>query len=398
MSDSVRTVSELTREIKRLLGESFGGVWIEGELSGFKIHSSGHAYFTLKDAHAQLSCAMWKQSVLRSNLAALKDGVKVHAFGNIEVYEPQGKYQLIVASLRTAGVGELQQRFEQLKAQLQSEGLFELARKRRLPAYPHVIGIVTSPTGAVIQDMKTVAARRWPLAQLVLVPVKVQGEGAAQEIAGGIKRLNHEPGVELILVGRGGGSLEDLWAFNEEVVARAIFASKLPVVSAVGHEVDFTIADLVADVRAPTPSAAMEMILPDREQVRELVSELNRRLAKAVADRQREGRERVIALAHHWAFRQPLNLVLFAAQRVDDLQGRLQNVCTATLEQKRQALEQTQQLLTAYHPQHILARGFSIVKDARGNVLRGTQQLKSGDSISIQLADGAATADVTSVS
>lgn len=397
MNEKLLTVGALTREIKRLLGESFGALWIEGEISGFKLHSSGHAYFMLKDAAAQLSCVMWKGNVSRSSVA-LRDGMKLHAFGNIEVYEPQGKYQLIVSAVKIAGEGELQQQFEQLKARLLAEGLFDLGRKRRLPTYPQRIGIVTSPTGAVIEDMKTVAARRWPLAELVLIPVKVQGTGAGQEIASAIEQFNRLPGIDLMVVGRGGGSLEDLWAFNEEVVARAIFNSRLPVVSAVGHEVDYTIADMVADLRAPTPSAAMEIILPDREQVIELVEQLGQRLRRTLSVKQRNLIEQVNTLAHHWAFRQPINLVMMAAQRVDEFHARMLTATSSGLTERKQRLARLQELLTAYHPQHILERGFSIVRDDQGHIVRHAKLLHKDSHISLTFAEGSAEASVTTIS
>jgi exodeoxyribonuclease VII large subunit len=285
-----------------------------------------------------------------------------------------------------------------LKARLQAEGLFDSARKRSLPKFPRSIGIVTSPTGAVIHDMQTIAARRWPATQLVLRPVKVQGEGAAAEIAQAIGEFNRSAAVDIIIVGRGGGSLEDLWAFNEEVVARAIFESKIPVVSAVGHEVDFTIADFVADLRAPTPSAAMELILPDREQVIDELANLRARLARALSEQQRYLRAQLEALTQHWAFRQPLNLVVMAAQRVDDLESRLQRSFGREIADKQAELGRLIELLQAYRPQAVIERGYAIARDPRGAVVRDASTLKPGDLLSLTLAKGEAQTTVRSTS
>lgn len=316
--EKIYSVTEITHEIKRVISAGFGALWIEGELSGYKRHSSGHHYFTLKDGGAQISCAMWKMHASRLTFEP-QDGVKVQAWGNLEVYEPAGRYQLIVLAMRPAGIGDLQQAFEAMVQKLRTEGLFALERKRPLPRFPEMIGLVTSADGAALHDMRTVAARRWPAAKLVLAPVKVQGAGAAEEIAAAVDAFNRDGEADVLIVGRGGGSLEDLWAFNEEIVARAIFRSQIPVVSAVGHEVDTTISDLVADVRAPTPSAAMELVLPDRDEVGEELAEYKRRLGGRSTELLRTSHHRLRLLAQHWALRQPVNLVHMAAQRLDEL-------------------------------------------------------------------------------
>jgi exodeoxyribonuclease VII large subunit len=394
--EAVHSVSAITREIKKLFATAFGALWIEGELSGYKRHGSGHAYFTLKDADAQLSCAMWRGSVQRLTFEP-KDGMKVRAFGNLDVYEPRGSYQLIATLLRDAGEGDLQRAFELLKARLQADGLFDTARKRALPRFPERIGVITSPTGAVIHDMLTVAGRRWPAAQLVLKPVRVQGEGAATEIAAAIGEFNRERNIDLLVVARGGGSLEDLWAFNEEIVARAIFDSRLPVVSAVGHEVDFTIADFVADLRAPTPSAAMELVLPDREQVAAEVGLLRQRLSKALTDQQRLLRARLESLTQHWAFKRPLNLVGLAAQRVDDFAARLQSAQTRALDAKLAELNRVVELLQSYRPQAVLERGYAIARDERGAIVRDARLLHPRDGLTLTLAHGNAAVTVDAV-
>ncbi|MEI7903119.1 MAG: exodeoxyribonuclease VII large subunit, partial [bacterium] len=273
-ASQVYTVSELTRQIKQTLEDEVGHVWVEGEISNYKVYGSGHAYFSLKDATAQLSAVLFAGTRAGvSPVPRLADGQRVRAYGEITVFENRGQYQLIVRKIEAAGVGALMQRFEELKNKLQAEGLFDSSRKRSLPRLPQRIGIVTSPTGAVIHDMLNVLGRRFPNLQIRLVPVKVQGAGAAEEIAEALALFNRVfgPGsswpTDVLIVGRGGGSLEDLWAFNEEVVARAVAGSAIPVISAVGHEVDFSLCDFAADLRAPTPSAAAELAVAPKGEV-----------------------------------------------------------------------------------------------------------------------------------
>ncbi|MBU0690649.1 exodeoxyribonuclease VII large subunit [bacterium] len=394
--EQIVSVTEITREIKKLFRESFATQWIEGELSGYKRHGSGHHYFTLKDAGAQLACAMWRSSASRLNFHP-EDGMKVQAWGQLDVYEPQGRYQLIVAQMRPAGIGELQKAFEALKQKLQKEGLFDLDHKRPLPVYPNRIGLVTSESGAALQDMKNIAARRWPAAELVLSPVHVQGAGAAEEIAAAIRKFSDQHAVDVIVTGRGGGSLEDLWAFNEAVVAYAIFHSSIPVVSAVGHEVDFTIADLTADLRAPTPSAAMELILPDRREIARLVLEYQARIQRSVKELLRYYRSEFNKLSSHWALREPVNVIRSAAQRTDELQSRLFSTHTRVLRDKQASLLRVRDLLFAYHPQAVLERGYAVVRDSAGNILRSASDAAPASRLDITLARGGLTAEVKEI-
>jgi len=289
---AVLTVSELTARLREALEERFPAVWVEGEISNYRLYGSGHAYFTLKDADAQLRAVLFRNRMRRIRFEPT-DGLHVMAFGSIEVYPQRGEYQLVVELLEPKGLGALQLAFEQLKARLQAEGLFDPARKRELPRFPRKIGIVTSPSGAAIRDMLRVIGRRFGELHIVIAPCRVQGEGAAAEIAQGLRELNGLGDVDVIIVGRGGGSLEDLWAFNEEVVARAIAASKVPVVSAVGHEVDFTIADFVADLRAPTPSAAAELVVREKQAVVDALVQLRARLERVAARPLRDLERRV---------------------------------------------------------------------------------------------------------
>lgn len=387
------TVAEVTREIKRLFRDRFEPLWIEGELSGYKLHGSGHHYFTLKDSTAQLSCAMWRMYSKGLKFTP-RDGLLVQAFGQLEVYEPQGKYQLIVYEVRLSGEGELQKAFEELKRKLEQEGLFDSTRKRALPRFPERIGLVTSGTGAALHDMQNIAARRWPLAQLILKPVRVQGKGAAEEIADAVNKFSREGNVDVVIVGRGGGSLEDLWAFNEEVVARAIFASKIPIVSAVGHEIDFTIADFVADLRAPTPSAAMELVLPDGEEITRRLHQLERRLSRMTVDRVAYLKQQLRSLTSHWALKQPQQLAHTAAQRLDDLNERLLESAVGVRESALQNFDHLVELLNAVSPHRVLQRGYAIVRGPKGLALRSAAEAKTGELLAIELAEGSLAARV----
>jgi exodeoxyribonuclease VII large subunit len=393
--ETVYTVTEITRELKQLLRNSYGTLWIQGELSGYKKHTSGHHYFTLKDSGAQIPCAMWHMSASRLSFSP-QDGMKVLAWGNLDIYEASGRYQFIVTVLKQAGIGELQLAFEALKKKLQAEGLFDSSRKRPLPPYPKRVGLVTSPTGAALQDMLTIAARRWPAAELLLYPARVQGVGAAEEIASGIASFNRKNKVDIIVIGRGGGSMEDLWPFNEELVARAIYHSEIPLVSAVGHEVDFTISDLVADLRAPTPSVAMELILPDREDVKRDILQLKQRLNGKILGDIRYFQSRLKSLRGHWALREPVNTLNGATQRLDDLQSRLLDISTQKVNESSAALARVRELLTLFRPQAILARGYAIVQDQAGAIVRDSATLTPGLPLSITLAKGSAEAQVIS--
>src|SRR5436305_7921262 len=295
-TSKVFTVGELTRQIRGILETRFGAVWVQGEISNYKLHPSGHQYFTLKDQHAQISCVIWRDTMLPPR-QPLVDGAQVQAYGTVTVFEPRGQYQLRVEILQPRGVGLLQAKFETLKRKLDAEGLFAPERKRPLPKFPRRIGIVTSPTGAAIRDMLNVLHRRAPWLQILISPVRVQGTGAAQEIAVAIREIatpneNWQP-LDLIVVTRGGGSIEDLWEFNEEIVARAIFHSKIPIISAVGHEIDFTICDFVADLRAPTPSAAAELIVPDVVDLRRQLAACARVLGRELLNRVHDAQQRL---------------------------------------------------------------------------------------------------------
>lgn len=438
------TVSELTRRIRSILEESFGEVLVEGEISNLRVQSSGHQYFTLKDANAQLACVMFRGNAARLS-TPLRDGAKVRLAGELTVYEQRGNYQVIVREVQPLGLGSLQARFEELKRRLHEEGLFDSHWKKPIPSHPLCVALVTSPTGAAVRDMLNVLERRSPWLHVLIYPVRVQGQGAELEMVRALEVLNRAeeygiPAPETIVVGRGGGSLEDLWCFNEEVLARAIFASEIPIISAVGHEIDFTIADFVADLRAPTPSAAAELLAPDGAEMQRWLEALGRRM-KLRMDAVLQRQERELELLGRGALlREPERLLREAAQRVDDEEERLRGTMELcwrdlsdrmtelrmTLEQHRperlladadhrlvmlkqraesamkQRLEQASEryrsvwkLMKSLGPDAVLARGFSMTMDARGGIITDAESLRAGDMVVTKMAKGSFSSVVT---
>jgi exodeoxyribonuclease VII large subunit len=438
---TILTVSELTRVVREILEGRIGEVWVEGEISNLRKQSSGHYYFTLKDDRAQIACVMFARSYGAQSKIPLSDGMQVQAYGLVTVYEARGQYQLIVQLIQPRGQGLLQAKFEALKRKLQAEGLFDTERKRALPRVPRRIALVTSSSGAALHDMLNILKRRSPWLSILICPVRVQGEGAAAEISEMIDFISlraAEFKVDLMVVGRGGGSLEDLWEFNEESVARSIYRSRIPIVSAVGHEIDFTIADFVADLRAPTPSAAAELVVPDIFALQgELVSRrsvLDRLIRQALEIR----RMHVRRLSGAPYLREPRRLIVERQQRVDQLEMRLLENWRSILQQRRSRIEKMVTFLSAFRPERwlqvkrgevaglemrlrriavskldshksrlaeitnflrllgprqTLERGYSITLDGDGNVVRSIQTLKVGDPIRTKLAEG----DLTSV-
>ena len=438
----VWTVVELTGQVRRLLEQHIGQVWVTGEVTNLRAQSSGHLYFTLKDASAQLSCVLFRGEAGAAR-DLLQDGQKVLLQGEVTVYEPRGQYQLRVAAVELQGVGALQLAFEKLKRKLQAEGLFASERKRPLPRFPRRIGLATSPTGAALRDVLHVIQRRYPVLEIVLAPCRVQGEGAAEEVAAGIRQLNEwsarQPaaggaGLDLILLTRGGGSLEDLWAFNEEAVARAIFESVVPVVSAVGHEIDFTISDFVADLRAATPSAAAEIITEGMFASVQALAEVPARLRQLARDRlerEQEGLEHLrqrLRRAHprarledHWQRLDDLQASLLRAgrgrcrearARLDSLvarwrrlrlpqalarrgevlartHGRLLERARFHWRHQQQRWETLQERLRLLSPERVLARGYSVTMDARsGRIIRSQAQAQRGQVLRTRLHQG----------
>jgi exodeoxyribonuclease VII large subunit len=395
--DRVYTVSEVTAAVRAALETSLPTFWVEGEISNFVHHASGHMYFTLKDDRSQLPCVMFKFKNARLRFTP-EAGAKVVAWGRIGVYEPAGKYQFYVESMRPSGVGDLAAAFERLKRKLADEGLFDAARKKALPAMPATVAVVTSPTGAAVRDVIRVVGSRFPAARLVVVPTAVQGADAPAGIARAISLVDEWGEADVMIVGRGGGSLEDLWAFNDEAVARAIFGARTPVVSAVGHEVDFTIADFVADARAATPSNAAEMVVPDRAELIRTLRLLERRLAAAAASVMRRFSDRVERSRSAYVFRMPRALVEGLAERVDELARRASLSLSGRLATAKQRLERAAAELRLADPSHILERGFGAVAMLPDLApVRTVRDVGVGDEIRITLADGALDARVASV-
>jgi exodeoxyribonuclease VII large subunit len=412
-TSKVLTVSELTRLIRGALETRFGAVWVQGEVSNYKLHPSGHQYFTLKDARAQIACVIFRNTMapLRQLLA---NGAHVQAFGTVSVFEARGQYQISVQIVQPCGVGVLQAKFEALKRKLEAEGLFDPARKRPLPKFPKRIGIVTSPSGAAIRDILNVLHRRAPWLSILINPVRVQGTGAAQEIAVAIRELatpneNFAP-VDLIVVTRGGGSTEDLWEFNEEIVARTLASVQVPIVSAVGHEIDFTIADFVADLRAPTPSAAAELIVPDIVDLRQQMDTCARRLDRELLNRMRDAQQRLDharetlrrclaykidnyrrVLAHALATlqaRSPLHELTLRRNRFGDLQRRFRELPKRAIENARHCFERIEGILRVLGPEATLRRGYSITRNERGQVIRSVAAVRTKMRIRTRVADG----------
>ena len=402
-------VGEITRLIRVALENEFGSVWIEGEISNLRRPSSGHLYFTLKDESAQIAAVFFK-GAQRGLAFALKDGVKVRMFGEISVYEASGQYQVIVRKVEEAGKGSLQEAFEALKKKLAAEGLFDASRKKPLPVLPRHVGIVTSPTGAAIHDILSVLSRRFPNLHIVIAPVKVQGGEAAGEIAAAIDLFNERGGIDVMIIGRGGGSLEDLWCFNEEVVARAIARSRIPVISAVGHEIDFTISDFVADLRAPTPSAAAELMVGRKAAFEEQLQQVGARLVRCLRERALELRNRVTAAGRSYVFREPRNLVRQFVQHIDALRASLLTGLEGAARERRvrldslglrlahgvelktgalrQDVRRIASQLRALSPLAVLDRGFSITRLKGGAIIRDAADVGAGAVLQTQVARG----------
>ena len=412
-STKVLTVSELTRSIRGTLETKFGAVWVQGEVSNYKAHPNGHQYFTLKDARAQIACVIWRDTMapLRQPLV---DGARIQVLGTVSVFEARGQYQISVQIVQPRGLGILQMKFEALKRKLEAEGLFDPARKRALPKFPKRIGIVTSPSGAAIRDMLNVLRRRAPTLSILINPVRVQGSGAAQEIAVAIRELatpneNFAP-VDLIVITRGGGSMEDLWEFNEEIVARTIASVEVPVVSAVGHEIDFTICDFVADLRASTPSAAAELIVPDIVDLRRQLDASARGLGRELLNRLRDAQQRLDharetlrrcilykidnyrrGLSHSLATlqaRSPLRELMLRRNRFGDLERRFVDLPARALENARHRFQRIEGILRVLGPEATLRRGYSITRNERGELIRSVAVVRPKMKLRTRVSDG----------
>jgi exodeoxyribonuclease VII large subunit len=392
----IYNVSELTEDVKVLLENTFPEVWVEGEVSNFSQSQSGHIYFSLKDAKSSLRCVFFRgaNSALKFSI---KDGLKVIAFGRITVYSPAGQYQLNIQRLEPKGTGALQIAFEQLKERLSREGLFDEAHKKRLPVLPLRIGVVTSPVGAAIRDILNILRQRAPFVKVILSPVKVQGEGAPEEIAGAISEFNQYEDVEVLIVGRGGGSSEELWAFNEEIVARAIYNSKIPVISAVGHEVDWTISDFVADMRAATPTAAAMLVARQKEDLAVEIGHLLSRMNACINNKISFLHKELRALKEAYVLKYPLNFIQVYLQRIDELNRRLHQRFGHTLEVWQNRATHLTEKLGVLSPLSILSRGYSITfKLPEMKVITDTAEVKISDQLKTRLRSGSFVSEVVS--
>jgi len=388
MQEKIYTVTEITREIKNILEENFPAVWVEGEISNYLLHSSGHRYFSLKDENAQIRCTLWR---FRGDELPFEptDGMKVMAWGNITVYERNGQYQLDVIELIPAGVGKLEIAFQKLKEKLLKEGLFEEGHKKPIPQFPETIGVVTSPTGAAVRDIIRIIQSRFPSVKIIVNPVRVQGEGAAEEIALAIKEFNEYKKIDVMIVGRGGGSMEDLWAFNEEVVARAIYDSEIPVISAVGHEIDFVISDFVADLRAPTPSAAAQMVIQERDELLEQIKINIRKLSFYLSSLLDRSRQRLETRKESYGFRRPFDIITQRSQKVDELGQQFVNRIKNYFEIKTNVISLLKEKLNVLSPSSVLKRGYSIARKLPElRVIKDAGILKKEDTIEVKVFKG----------
>ena len=381
-------VTAITLAVKQMISGVFRDVFVEGEVSNLRESANGHLYFDLKDRESLLPAVMFKWDARKYSLE-LQDGVQVRVWGSLDVYAKSGKYQIVVKTVEALAKGNLYLEFERLKKKLETEGLFAPEHKKEIPTYPQRIGVVTSPTGAAVRDILSVLKRRSPHLEIFIAPVLVQGDEAAPQIAQAIEDLNKfTPALDVLLVGRGGGSIEDLWAFNEEIVARAIFASKIPVISCVGHEVDFTIADFVADLRAPTPSAAAELVVQNSQNTAQHIAALQKRMLQAVSLFYEQFKSRFELAVNSRVFKDPQTLTQEKEQTLDDLTLRLENAWNEKLIAWTHRFEMARQKLNALGPQAVLKRGYSITRKQNGTIITRVAQTAPGETIYVQVQDG----------
>ncbi len=368
-------------------------VRVQGEISGFKRHSSGHLYFSLKDEEALVRCVMFRQNAIRVSFLP-RDGMKVVLTGSVSLYVRDGAYQLYVQGMQQAGQGELYLRYLALKNSMERKGYFDPAHKKKIPFLPRAVGIVTSGTGAAVQDILQIIGRRFPPMNLVLCPVRVQGDGAAGEIAGAVRRLNEQACCDVIICGRGGGSIEDLWAFNEPEVALAIYESRIPVISAVGHETDFTIADFVADLRAPTPSAAAELAVPELEKLQAGLEQFRERLNLGLTHRVDRMRAQLIRLAHSASFFRMEQRILGIRQTLEADRERMERALADRLRTGRNRTASLGEKLSAMNPEAVLERGYTLIRTEEGRVASSAAEIREGDRVELAFRDGTATAEI----
>jgi exodeoxyribonuclease VII large subunit len=380
------TVSELTQSIKFVLESAFDNISVEGEISNFKSHVSGHWYFNLKDENAVINCTMWR-GFNNYVFFTPQDGMKIIVSGRLTVYPPRGSYQIDVRSMKPAGEGELQAAFERLKQKLKAEGLFDVGHKRAIPFFPSKIGIVTAIDGAAIRDMISVAERRFPLVELIIAPTKVQGSGAAEDIVDSLNKLNKIKDIDVIILARGGGSIEDLWAFNEEIVARAIYKSRIPVITGIGHEVDFTIADFVSDLRAPTPSVAMELATPDKQELKNAIEYFDQKMEESLIEKIQEYRQRIDDVIDSYMFRYPLEKVRNFYQKIDNLVYKISQQIDRKILLSEKEIQKYFSIIRSYDIEKTLKKGFTLIRQDDKFVTR-KQMYLSSKPVTIKFYDG----------
>lgn len=384
--NEVLTVSEITRDIKFSLEEEFSAISVVGEISNFKAHASGHWYFCLKDDKAVINCTMWK-GFNNYVFFTPQNGIKAVVNGKITVYPPRGTYQVDVRSMKPAGEGELQAAFERLKKKLSDEGLFDEEFKKSIPQFPEKIGVITAIDGAAFKDMISVLERRYPLAEILIAPVRVQGSGSSQQVVDAIKKLNESKIPDVIIIGRGGGSIEDLWAFNEEIVARAIFNSKIPIVTGIGHEIDFTIADFVADLRAPTPSVAMEMVTPDKNEIFAFIGDFLYNSTQNIKELLADHRLQINNIVASRGFKFPIDLIRNYTQRLDNNIYKISKGVERKLMISDNRLALASKSIEGHDIQRTLKKGFTLIKQD-GNLVKRKTQFKNKQDTTVQFYDG----------
>jgi len=386
-NEKIYSVSEITTIIKEILEANIGKIWIEGEISNLSIPASGHVYFTLKDEHNQVKVAFFRASQRKLGFE-LKEGQKIKVFGRISIYGKKSEYQIIAEQIENLGLGDLLLEFEKLKKKLEAEGLFDQAHKRPIPSFPNKIGVITSETGAALRDILHIVTRRYKNVEIQIYPVLVQGDEAAGQIITAINDMNEMAQADVLILARGGGSMEDLWAFNDEKLAHAIYESKIPVISAVGHQIDFTIADFVADLRAPTPSAAAELVVPDSGELYENIVSYRKRLESLLDNLVERYVEKLDRLEKSYAFKMPFEMYTEYLQKLDDLTLDMDRSITDKLKLTIDSVKALKEKLTILNPLNILKKGYAVVYDEKGSILKDASHAKPGDRIKAKLYKG----------
>ena len=386
MEVQVWSVSQVNAFIRETIDGAFNPFWISGEISNLLIHRSGHVYFTLKDADSQIK-GCWFGGASQAQSLRLTNGSLVEAYGKLGVYEVRGEYQINVRQMRLAGIGELVRQFEELRRKLESEGLFAPERKKPIPTLPRRIGLITSPTGAAVRDFLQIINRRFPNVHITIFPCQVQGSTAAAEAAAAVEFFNRTCAADVLVITRGGGSMEDLWPFNSELVARSVAASRIPVISAIGHEIDFTICDFVADLRAPTPSAAAELVIGRRAEFADSIERFAKDMERTVIMRLQENQHRVERAAGSYVFREPLRMIEQRSQYLDELEMRMSNISTYALDRSASSLERLSTALNVLNPRRVLERGYAFVTGNDKRVI-STSALPEGEKLQLHFADG----------